>query len=42
MDTLTENQFEDLAGAAWYLNRGDVDIPFSSDASELMRASAAE
>jgi hypothetical protein len=42
LDTLTENQFEDLAACAWFLNRGDVDIPFSSAASELMQASAAE
>jgi len=39
---LTENQFEELAACAWVLNRGDVDIPFSSTAFELMRASAAE
>jgi len=39
---LTENQFEELAAAAWYLNRGDVSIPFSSAASRLMSASAAE
>jgi hypothetical protein len=42
MGTLTENQFEELAAAAWYLNRGDVDIPFSSAASRLMSASGAE
>lgn len=42
MDTLTEQQFEELAAAAWYLNRGEVDIPFSSAASRLMQASAAE
>jgi hypothetical protein len=42
METLTENQFEHLAGAAWYLNRGEVDVPFSSAASKLKQASAAE
>jgi hypothetical protein len=42
LDTLTENQFEDLAACAWFLNRGDVDIPFSSAASRLMLGSAAE
>lgn len=42
MDALTENQFEELAAAAWLLNRGDVDIPFSSAASALMQSSAAE
>lgn len=40
MDTLTEQQFEEIAAAAWYLNRGDIDIPFSSAASRLIRASA--
>jgi hypothetical protein len=39
---LTENQFEELAACAWILNRGDVDVPFSSAASELMQAFAAE
>lgn len=42
MDTLTEQQFEELAAAAWYLNRGEVDIPFSSAASKLIQASADE
>jgi hypothetical protein len=42
MGKLTERQFDSLAGTAWYLNRGEVDIPFSSAASELMRATAAE
>lgn len=39
---LTENQFEELAACAWFLNRGDVDVPKSSAAFELIRASAAE
>jgi hypothetical protein len=42
LEKLTEEQFEKLAAAAWYLNRGEVDIPFSSAASRLMQASAAE
>ena len=42
MNALTLEQFEELAAAAWMLNRGGVDIPFSSAASELMQASAGE
>lgn len=42
LDKLTEQQFEELAAAAWYLNRGEVDIPFSSAASRLTQASAGE
>lgn len=42
MDSITEQQFEELAAAAWYLNRGEVDIPFSSAASRLIQGSAAE
>lgn len=42
MGALTEKQFDALAAAAWYLNRGDVDIPFSSAASRLIQASSAE
>lgn len=42
MDSLTEQQFEELAAAAWILNRGEVDIPFSSAASRLIQGSAAE
>jgi hypothetical protein len=42
MEKLSEQQFEELAASAWYLNRGEVDIPFSSAASRLMQASAAE
>jgi hypothetical protein len=42
MGTLTEKQFDDLAGAAWYLNRGEIDVPFSSAASRLMSGSGGE
>lgn len=38
--TLTERQFEDLAGAAWMLNRGEIDVPFSRAASRLNRLTA--
>jgi hypothetical protein len=41
-DKLTDAQFENLAVAAWMLNRVDVDIPFSHAASRPSRASAPE
>jgi hypothetical protein len=41
-DVLTDRQFGDLAGAAWLLNRGEVDVPFSRAASRAKRATAAE
>ncbi len=42
MDTLTDRQYGDLASAAWLLNRGEVDVPFSHAASRTRRASAGE
>jgi len=42
MGKVNEQQFEELAAAAWVLCRGDVDIPFSFAASRLMSASGAE
>jgi hypothetical protein len=39
MDRLTDRQFEELAGAAWLLNRQEVDIPFSRAASTSSRSS---
>lgn len=39
---LTDNQFEDLALAAWRLNKADVNIPFSSAASRISRSSGSE
>jgi hypothetical protein len=41
-DVLTDRQFGDLAGAAWLLNRGEVDVPFSLAASRAKRATADE
>lgn len=38
-ETLTDKQFDALSDAAWYLNRGDVDVPFSRAASRLRAAS---
>lgn len=39
---LTNSQYGDLSMAAWMLNRGDVDVPFSLAASRMRRATAAE
>jgi len=36
-DRLTDKQFGDLAGAAWMLNRSEIDIPFSRAASRARR-----
>jgi len=36
---ITDAQFEDLATAAWNLNRGSVDIPFSRAALQKIRDS---
>lgn len=42
LETITNNQFGMLTGAAWLLNRGEVDVPFSLAASRAKRATAAE
>lgn len=42
MTKLTDNQFSTLVVAAWRLNKGDVDVPFSRAASRLNRLTAAE
>lgn len=39
---LTDKQFEELADAAWSVNRRDVDIPFSPAASRQSRVSGGE
>lgn len=39
---LTDRQFDQLADAAWAINRRDVDVPFSEAASRLSRSSGAE
>lgn len=39
-EALTDRQYGDLASAAWLLNRGEVDVPFSLAASRMRRASA--
>jgi hypothetical protein len=42
LETLTERQFDDLAGTAWILNRGEIDVPFSRAASRLNRLIAGD
>ncbi len=42
LDRLTDRQFDDLASAAWLLNRQEVDIPFSRAASRNSRSSEHE
>lgn len=39
---LTSRQFDDLADAAWGLNRREVDIPFSPAASRMTRGTGTE
>lgn len=39
---LTDRQFEDLTSAAWDLNQGSVDIPFSRAASRARRTTSDE
>lgn len=41
-EALTDRQYDVLADAAWYLNRGDVDVPFSRAASRLNPSSDSE
>jgi uncharacterized small protein (DUF1192 family) len=42
LDVLTSRQYDEIAGAAWAVNRHEVDIPFSPAASRAKRASASE
>lgn len=35
---LTDRQFDELANAAWYLNRDTVDVPFSLAASRILNS----
>jgi len=42
MDKLNEQQFEELAGACWFVNRGGTDIPFWSDESKQTESSESE
>ncbi|WP_329013239.1 hypothetical protein OG271_04040 [Micromonospora rifamycinica] len=41
-EVLTDYQFGELSSAAWALNRGEVDIPFSPAASRMTRSSGTE
>lgn len=38
-ELLTDRQYDEVFGAAWAVNRGDVDIPHSPAASRLLRTS---
>lgn len=40
LESLTDRQFEDLVRAAWDLNQGEIDIPFSRAASEVRRTTS--
>jgi hypothetical protein len=42
MPSITDGQFDELVNAAWNLNRGKVDIPFSSAGSETTPTSGVE
>lgn len=37
LDTVTDRQYQDLCDEAWFLNRGEVSVPFSRAASLLKR-----
>ena len=41
-DELTDRQYMDLEDAAWFVNRSEVSVPFSSAASRARRAIAPE
>lgn len=41
-EVLTDRQFGDLTDAAWFLNRGEIDVPFSRAASLARRSSGGE
>lgn len=41
-DKLTDRQFQDLSWAAWLLNRGEIDVPFSRAASRMTEPSGSE
>jgi hypothetical protein len=41
-EKLTDRQFDELSNAAWFLNRGEVDVPFSRAAWRVMENSEPE
>ncbi|HEY9411117.1 MAG TPA: hypothetical protein VIP77_16175 [Jiangellaceae bacterium] len=41
-EKLTDRQFDMLSNAAWALNRGEVDVPFSRAASRTLETSESE
>ncbi len=42
LDTISDQQYDDLATMAWNANRSSVDVPFSPAASRILRNSAPE
>lgn len=42
VEALTDRQYDEIAEAAWGLNRREVDVPFSRAASRMRQVSAAE
>lgn len=42
LDAISSAQYDELANAAWSLNRRSVDIPFSPTASRILRSSGSE
>lgn len=42
LDTLTDRQYSDLCDEAWFLNRGEVSVPFSRAVSLLKRDTDSE
>lgn len=42
LDVLVDRQYQDLVDAAWYVNRSEVSVPFSSAASLAKRSSGGE
>jgi hypothetical protein len=42
LDVLTDRQYSDLCDEAWFLNRGEVSVPFSRAVSLLKRDTESE
>lgn len=42
LETITDRQYSDLCDEAWFLNRGEVSVPFSRAASLLKRDTDSE
>jgi hypothetical protein len=42
LETITDRQYSDLTDEAWFLNRGEVSVPFSRAASLMKRDTGSE